>query len=89
MTKYYLQPQQYDSVKSFYKKATVIETDDGETILQSYDTQVCKITADGKFIRLWDGYSATTMRHINSFLKYIGLPGGGKHWWNDQTIGGF
>lgn len=75
-----------DRAKSFYGKAKVIETDNGEIILQSYDTEVCKITRGGEFARLWGGYSVTTMRHINSFLQFVGIAGGGKTWWDAQKI---
>ena len=34
-----------DRAKSFYGKAKVIETDNGEKVLQSYNTFVCRITA--------------------------------------------
>lgn len=37
----------YDRAKSFYGKAKVIETDNGEKVLQSYNTFVCRITAAG------------------------------------------
>lgn len=47
-----------DNRKSFYGKAKVIEKDNGEKVLQSYNTEVCKITKSGKFVRLWDDYSA-------------------------------
>lgn len=85
MKKYELIPT--DGCKSFYGKAVVIEKDNGETVLQSYDTEVCKIDSNGEFVRLWSGYSATTMRHINSFLQRFGIPGGGKAWWDSQKIG--
>ena len=84
MKKYELTPT--DGRKSFYGKAVVIVEDNGETVLQSYDTFVCKITKSGEFVRLWSGYSTTTMRHVNSFLQRFGIPGGGKAWWNNQTI---
>ena len=80
-----LTPSGYDRAKSFYGKAKVIEKD-GETLLQSYDTIVCKIDKNGEFVRMWDGYSATTMRHVNSFLQLVGIAGGGKAWWDAQTI---
>lgn len=86
MKKYYLSPMGYERAKSFYCKALVIEKDNGEKVLQSYNTEVCKVTSDGEFVRLWDGYSATTMRHINSFLQLVGIVGGGKAWWNAQTV---
>lgn len=69
-----------DNRKSFYGKAKVIEKDNGEKVLQSYNTEVCKITEGGEFVRLWSGYSATTMRHVNSFLQFFGIAGGGKNW---------
>lgn len=76
-----------DRAKSFYGKARISEKDNGEKVLTSYNTEVCKITAAGSFVRLWGGYSATTMRHINSFLSFYGLNGGGKSWRNAQEIG--
>lgn len=67
--------------KSFYGKATVIEDSNGEIFLRSYDTLVCYINKNGDFVRLWGGYSSTTMKHINDFLRLFDLPGGGKKWW--------
>lgn len=75
-----------DNRKSFYGKAKVIEKDNGEKVLQSYNTQVCKITASGEFVKMWDGYSVTTMRHINSFLQFFDIPGGGKSWWDSLEV---
>lgn len=86
MKKYYLSPMGYERAKSFYGKAKVIEKDNGEKVLQSYNTEVCKITEGGEFVRLWSGYSATTMRHINSFLQFFGIAGGGKAWWDAQPV---
>ena len=76
-----------DGRKSFYGKAVVFEKDNGEKVLQSYNTEVCKITSGGEFVRLWSGYSVTTMRHINSFLRLVGIARGGKAWWDAQKIG--
>lgn len=66
--------------KSFYGKASVIEKDNGDIELRSYNTIVARIR-NGKFERLWDNYSATTMNHINSFIDTYGVSGGGKAWW--------
>ena len=63
----------YDRAKSFYGKAKIIETENGEKVLQSYNTFVCRITAAGRFVRMWGGYSATTMRHVNSFLSFYDM----------------
>lgn len=38
----------YDRAKSFYGKAKVIEKDNGEKVLQSYNTEVCKISSNGE-----------------------------------------
>lgn len=64
---------------------TIVNLDNGSHILVSYSTNVAVVTAGGQFVKLWDGYSATTMRHINDFralygfdkmnkAKWIGLP---------------
>lgn len=58
----------YDSRKSFYGKAHVIEFDNGIKQLQSYDTIVGEIR-NGKYYQLWDGKSQTTTRHIKEFIK--------------------
>lgn len=84
---YALTPTGYDRAKSFYGKANIIE-ENGEVILQSYDTFVCMINKRGVFVRLWGGYSATTMRHINVFIKMFGIDGGGKKWWDALPIEG-
>lgn len=82
---YELTPGRYDHVKSFYGKAEVIEND-GERFLRSYDTIVCKIDKKAKFVRMWGGYSATTMRHINAFIEMFGISGGGKAWWDALPV---
>lgn len=76
-----------DNRKSFYGKAQVIEHE-GCKYLKSYNTIVCSITADGHFVRMWDGYSATTQRHVNSFLDFYGMPRelGGKSAWNRLPV---
>lgn len=70
----------FDNHKSFYGKAKMQKTLDGISLF-SYGTQVCLITNDGEFRRLWLGYSATTMRHINSFLRTNGYEGMSKKEW--------
>ena len=44
------------------------------------------IIRNGNFERLWSGYSATTMRHINSFIDTFGTNGGGKAWWDKLAV---
>lgn len=75
-----------DSHKSFYGKARVKVLDDGSKVLYSYGTPVCKLSVSGRVFRMWGGYSATTMRHVNSFLEDNGAEGGGKAWWDRQEV---
>ena len=69
--KYELKPI-YNRQKSFYGKATV-ETANNKSVLTSYTTEVCYIDNAGMFHRLWNGYSVTTMNHINEFRQQNGL----------------
>lgn len=40
--------------------------------LKSYDTVVFEYnTETGEFIRRWDGYSATTLKHVQMFVCHI------------------
>jgi hypothetical protein len=71
--------------KSYYGKAKVIQVNENLIQLQSYNTIVCEID-NGKFKRLWSGYSATTMKHINDFLNLYNIDGGGKSWWTQQPV---
>lgn len=59
--------------KSYYGKAIVIEDKFGNKRLKSYKTIVAEITKKGRFKRLWEGYSQTTMNHINEFRRENGL----------------
>lgn len=64
-------------------KATVVYAGE-ESILLSYGTEVCRMTA-GAFTRTGYGYktdSATTMRHVNEFRAIFGLPKIRKGEWN-------
>lgn len=78
MKVYELKPE---SQKSFYGKATVFQIGN-RALLKSYDTEVCEInTATGDFVRYWDGFSATTHKHINAFRAAFGLDRmTGKEW---------
>lgn len=74
-----------DNRKSFYGKAIVIEHNSNFVELKSYETIVARIV-NGKFERLWNDYSPTTMRHINAFNAHYGIDGHGKKWWDAQLI---
>ena len=56
------------SQKSFYGKAEVYILKDGTRILRSYSTYVALIDKDGNMFRSWWGWSATTGKHIKSFM---------------------
>lgn len=53
--------------KSFYGKAKVIIADDGTETLYSYDTPIIKRLDNGKLIKLYDGWTRTTGKHIKAF----------------------
>ena len=56
-----------DGRKSFNGRCKVIETE-SKFYLLSYTTIVCYFDKNTReFGKLWNDYSATTMRHINSF----------------------
>lgn len=61
-----------DRARTFYGKAVVVEEENGGRLLLSYGVPVCRITSDGEFIRIWPGYSATTMRHLQTLQVEIG-----------------
>lgn len=77
-----------DGRKSFNGRCKVIETR-SRVYLMSYSTIVCYWDNNTcKFAKLWNDYSATTMRHINSFMVWLGFPSlGGKKWWNSLSYG--
>lgn len=56
-----------DGHKSFYGKAVVFNHVSGLKVLKSYNTYVAAIMPDGTFVKLWDGWSATTGRHLSAF----------------------
>ena len=57
----------YDTRKSFYGKARVVDHEDGTIELQSYDTIVSRCV-NGKVEELGK-WSATTTRHQKEFRK--------------------
>lgn len=49
-------------------RAVVIE-DGNKLFLQSYDTLIIEFDKEtGTIKKLWDGYSKTTLKHVNDFL---------------------
>lgn len=76
---YYLEPQ-YDTRKSFYRKAKIYKDNNGNILLMSYETIVAKITDkiatkdNIEKVEVYGYYSNTTARHINEFLQQHGYP---------------
>lgn len=67
-----------DGRKSFYGKAIVVENMGCKT-LWSYGTAIIRQRKDDTLVRLWDGWSTTTGRHIKSFCglnkaQFLNLP---------------
>lgn len=82
--------------KSFYGKARVTvsyNVDDMYLVLDSYETHVVmvKIAKGGMphVRRLWGGYSATTMRHVNELLMQEGFPKLSARAWRAMELGKF
>lgn len=65
MKRYELIPT--DGRKSFYGKAIVEVEEDGTQTLYSYNTPIIKKLASGELVKLWNGWTATTGRHIVAF----------------------
>lgn len=83
--------------KTFCGKAcvTVVKYDNGGALymLRSYDTTVVAvdISPDGTpFVKkLWNGYSATTLRHVNELLMQLNFPKLSARAWRAMEVGGF
>ena len=65
MKRYELIPT--DGRNSFYGKAFVEIDAAGTEILYSYNTSIIKRTVSGELVKLWDGWTSTTGRHIKAF----------------------
>jgi len=64
-----LKPARPGSRKSFYRKAFVLDDLNGTRYLKSYDTIICSADADGYVRKYAEIESATTNRHLKSFLR--------------------
>lgn len=71
--------------KSYYRKAFVLQDQNGNSFLQSYDTIVCGVV-NGEFVRFWDSYSVTTQNHINDFRRLQGLETLNKKAWENIPV---
>ena len=64
MKRYELAPN--GTQKSFYGKAVVEIDNVGNETLYSYNTPIIKRLVNGSLVRLWDGWSNTTGKHIKA-----------------------
>jgi hypothetical protein len=65
-------------------RAVIIDTPD-KRYLQSYDTLILETDkATGSTVKLWNGYSVTTLKHINEFLHRAIS----KREWNNIEVNG-
>ena len=69
------------SLDGFGGRAIIIPNGD-TVILKSYYTEVCSynIKTD-KFTKLWNGFSVTTLKHINLFRRFLALDTLSKREW--------
>lgn len=71
----------HDRARSFYSKAKIYEdSTSGIKYLVSYHTLVASFD-HGRMTKHWDGYSQTTMRHINEAARqFVGMTVTKKDW---------
>ena len=70
--------------KSFNHRAHILQDTTGNLQLMSYETIVASFNPQTKeFKKLWNGYSATTQKHINAFCDYCGIRGYSKKEWEN------
>lgn len=86
----------YTNQKSFYGKAKVVSTVvnlDRYYTLHSYDTPVVSVYVGCNgtpFVKkLWNGYSATTLRHVNELLMQHDFPKLSARAWRAMEVGKF
>ena len=65
MNRFELMPN--DGRKSFYGKAIVEIDNEGSETLYSYGTPSLTKRTNGEMVKHWNGWSATTGRHIKAF----------------------
>lgn len=69
------------SLDGFGGRALIIPAGD-ELILRSYYTDVCRYNLKTEaFTKTWNGFSVTTLKHINTFRRFLALPTLNKREW--------
>ena len=84
MNNYTLYPT--EGQKSFYGKARLSVDHWNNKVVYSYDTPVAMLDGNGTLIRLWGGYSPTTLRHVNAFLAQNGMNKLGRKAWEAMPV---
>lgn len=62
-----------------------VEIVNGCPVLVSYWTKVARVEG-GKLVRMWDGWSATTAKHITEFCRMYSLDAPNKKIWERMEI---
>lgn len=66
-------------------RAVVLTDADGGRVLRSYNTDVAAWRG-GRLVKLWDGYSVTTLKHVNAFADYVGAARVNKREWIEMPV---
>ena len=70
------------ALEGFGGRAIIKPDNNGNLILQSYYTDVCSYNLKSdKFTKTWNGFSVTTLKHINIFRQFLGLKAISKREW--------
>lgn len=71
------------ALEGFCGRALIIPKNGGdELVLRSYYTDVCSYDLQtGLFTKTWNGYSNTTLKHVNIFREFLGLSKLSKREW--------
>lgn len=63
------------------------KVDNNKVVLQSYYTDVIMIDIDNNAVyKLWNGYSVTTLKHINTLLNMFKMPAYSKKEWENLKV---
>lgn len=74
----------FEIIKSFDSRSAIIN-DNGVPTLLSYWTKVARLE-NGKMVRMWNGWSATTAKHVTSFCTYYKIPSPSKKEWLKMPV---
>ena len=76
-----------ETLDGFNGRAVLIPVNGG-ILLKSYNTIVCGVFG-GEFVKLWDGFSVTTLKHINLLRANGGMPAFSKREWIETPTSDF